>query len=76
MTETAEPTSDKPRRATGSRPSAAAVTRWSTPAVPAPTLRILETRILRGPNYWAREPVIRLLVDLGVLEEFPSNKLP
>ena len=43
---------------------------------PAPTLRILETRVLRGPNYWAREPVIRLLVDLGVLEEYPSNKLP
>ena len=33
---------------------------------PLPTLRILETRVLRGPNYWAREPVIRLLVDLGM----------
>ncbi len=43
---------------------------------PAPTLRILETRVLRGPNYWAREPVIRMLVDLGVLEDYPSNKLP
>jgi len=43
---------------------------------PAPTLRILETRVLRGPNYWAREPVIRLLVDLGVLEAYPSNTLP
>ena len=43
---------------------------------PAPTLRVLETRVLRGPNYWAREPVIRLLVDLGVLEQFPSNLLP
>ena len=43
---------------------------------PAPTLRVLETRVLRGPNYWAREPVIRLLVDLGVLEEYPSNLLP
>ncbi len=43
---------------------------------PAPTLRILETRVLRGPNYWAREPVIRMLVDLGVLEQYPSNKLP
>ena len=42
-----------------------------TPASgPAPTLRILETRVLRGPNYWAREPVIRMLVDLGVLEEY------
>ncbi len=43
---------------------------------PAPTLRILETRVLRGPNYWAREPVVRMLVDLGVLEQFPSDKLP
>ncbi len=42
----------------------------------APTLRILETRVLRGPNYWAREPVIRMLVDLGVLEQYPSNKVP
>ncbi|HEX5826263.1 MAG TPA: cyanophycin synthetase, partial [Candidatus Limnocylindrales bacterium] len=46
------------------------------PAGPEPTLRILETRVLRGPNYWAREPVIRQVVDLGVLEEFPSNKIP
>jgi cyanophycin synthetase len=45
-------------------------------ARPEPTLRILETRVLRGPNYWAREPVIRMVVDLGVLEEFPSNKVP
>ncbi len=43
---------------------------------PAPTLRILETRVLRGPNYWAREPVVRMLVDLGVLEQFPSDKIP
>ncbi len=43
---------------------------------PAPTLRAIETRVLRGPNYWAREPVIRMLVDLGVLEEYPSNKIP
>ncbi|HEY6570545.1 MAG TPA: acetate--CoA ligase family protein, partial [Candidatus Limnocylindrales bacterium] len=43
---------------------------------PEPSLRIVETRILRGPNYWAREPVIRQVVDLGVLEEFPSNKIP
>ncbi len=47
-----------------------------TPAGPLPTLRILETRVLRGPNYWAREPVVRMLVDLGVLEHFPSDKIP
>ena len=45
-------------------------------ARPEPTLRIVETRILRGPNYWAREPVVRMLVDLGVLEQFPSNTIP
>jgi cyanophycin synthetase len=43
---------------------------------PRPTLRILETRVLRGPSYWAREPVVRLLVDLGVLEQYPSNAIP
>ena len=43
---------------------------------PEPTLRIIETRVLRGPNYWAREPVIRMVVDLGPLEEFPSNLIP
>ena len=56
------------RRATAAVPAG--------PAGPAPTLRILETRVLRGPNYWAREPVVRLLVDLGVLEQYPTNKLP
>jgi hypothetical protein len=55
----------------GSRVAKAAVTDG-----PAPTLRILETRILRGPNYWAREPVIRMLVDLGSLEDYPSNTIP
>ncbi|MEA2578224.1 MAG: hypothetical protein QOD78_1812, partial [Chloroflexota bacterium] len=66
MTETAEPTRTRaPRRRSSSATGA-------TSARPLPTLRILETRVLRGPNYWAREPVIRLLVDLGVLEDFPS----
>ena len=41
-----------------------------------PTLRILDTRVLRGPNYWSRQPVVKMLVDLGVLEQFPSNKIP
>jgi len=45
-------------------------------ARPEPTLRILETRILRGANYWANEPVVRMVVDLGVLEEFPSDRIP
>ena len=43
---------------------------------PLPELRILETRTLRGPNYWSHTPAIRMLVDLGVLERFPSNTIP
>ena len=41
-----------------------------------PDLRILESQVLRGPNYWSYEPTIRLLVDLGSLEHWPSNTLP
>ena len=40
-----------------------------------PDLRILETQVLRGPNYWSYEPAIRLLVDLGSLEDWPTNTL-
>ncbi|MEO7117610.1 MAG: cyanophycin synthetase [Candidatus Limnocylindrales bacterium] len=43
---------------------------------PQPELRIIETRVLRGPNYWSKRQAIRSLVDLGVLEEFPSNTIP
>jgi cyanophycin synthetase len=40
-----------------------------------PDLRILQTQVFRGPNYWSYDPCIRLLVDLGSLEEWPSNTL-
>ena len=78
MTETAEPTAKpKPPRSKRTDPkSAATPPATAVPTTPLPTLRILETRVLRGPNYWAREPVIRMLVDLGSLEEFPSNRIP
>ena len=42
---------------------------------PRGTLRIVEQRVYRGPNYWSYEPTIKLIVDLGVLEEYPTNKL-
>ena len=46
-------------------------------AVPlSPDLRVIETRILRGPNFWSRSPVVRMLVDLGSLEQYPSNTIP
>ena len=46
------------------------------PAPPRPTSRILETRVYRGPNIWSYEPAIHLVVDLGALEEYPTNTLP
>jgi cyanophycin synthetase len=39
-------------------------------------MKILETRVYRGPNLYALRPVIRLKVDLGELEDFPTQKLP
>jgi cyanophycin synthetase len=41
-----------------------------------PDLTIVETQVFRGPNYWSYEPCIRLLVDLGSLEAWPSNTIP
>ncbi|HUG95093.1 MAG TPA: cyanophycin synthetase [Pleomorphomonadaceae bacterium] len=43
---------------------------------PGGTLRIVEQRVYRGPNYWSYEPTIKLVVDLGPLEEWPTNRLP
>jgi cyanophycin synthetase len=31
---------------------------------------------LRGPNMWTYRPVLEAWVDIGELEEFPSNKIP
>lgn len=48
-----------------------------TPAHAArPDLRIVETRVYRGPNVWSYGPAIHLVVDLGSLEEFPTDLLP
>jgi cyanophycin synthetase len=36
----------------------------------------VETRVYRGPNIWSYGPAIHLVVDLGSLEEYPTNLLP
>src|SRR3954467_12304693 len=43
---------------------------------PTPDLSILETRVYRGANVWSYEKAIHLVLDLGVLEKFPTNTLP
>ena len=39
-------------------------------------IAILRVNHLRGPNIWTYRPVIETWLDLGELEECPSNKLP
>ena len=39
-------------------------------------IKFLEIRHLRGPNIWTYRPVLEALVDIGELEDFPSNKIP
>jgi cyanophycin synthetase len=40
-----------------------------------PDLTIVTSHVFRGPNYWSYEPCIRLLVDLGSLEDWPSKTI-
>ncbi|MDF2091947.1 cyanophycin synthetase [Knoellia sp. 3-2P3] len=47
-----------------------------TPTGPAaPELRIVESRVYRGGNIWSYDPAIHLVVDLGVLEGYPTDTL-
>jgi cyanophycin synthetase len=39
-------------------------------------IKFLEIRHLRGPNIWTYRPVIEAVVDIGDLEDFPSNTIP
>ncbi len=38
-------------------------------------MKILSTNVFVGPNVWAGFPVIRHVIDLGVLEDWPSAKI-
>ena len=41
-------------------------------------MKILEIKVLRGPNYWSirRPKLIQLKIDLEEMEELPTNKIP
>ncbi|MPZ96141.1 MAG: cyanophycin synthetase [Propionibacteriales bacterium] len=39
-------------------------------------MAILETRVYRGPNIWSYDKAIHLVVDLGSLEDWPTNTIP
>src|SRR5690606_21977505 len=37
---------------------------------------ILQVTHLRGPSMWTYPPVLEALIDIGTLEDHPSNTLP
>ncbi|NLD53976.1 MAG: hypothetical protein GX652_04875, partial [Burkholderiaceae bacterium] len=39
-------------------------------------IQILGVKYLKGPNMWTYYPVLEALVDIGALEDYPSNTLP
>jgi cyanophycin synthetase len=39
-------------------------------------IEIFDVLSLRGPNMWTYRPVLEAWVDIGELEDFPSNKIP
>ena len=53
------------------------MTERPTPTQPAsPDLTIVESRVYRGGNIWSYEPAVHLVVDLGSLEDYPTDTLP
>jgi cyanophycin synthetase len=41
-----------------------------------PGIRILETLILKGPNYWSYRPSVWMRIDLGPFRDRPTRDLP
>jgi cyanophycin synthetase len=39
-------------------------------------IKLLRINYLRGPNIWTYRPVLEVWLDLGALEDFPTNLLP
>jgi cyanophycin synthetase len=39
-------------------------------------MRIIETAVYRGPHFYSARPMIRIRLDLGALEDWPTNRLP
>ncbi|GGM18263.1 cyanophycin synthetase [Nakamurella endophytica] len=50
----------------------------ATDAVPAASREVVvrESRVYRGPNYWSYEPAVHFVVDIGGLEDTPTDRLP
>lgn len=44
--------------------------------MPKKSIEIIKLMSLRGPSIWAYRPIIEAWVDIGDLEDYPSNTLP
>ncbi|CAN5450735.1 cyanophycin synthetase [soil metagenome] len=44
--------------------------------MPLGTVTTLSRRVLHGPNRWSRLPMIHFRVDLGALDDCPSDRIP
>ncbi len=47
-----------------------------SPAVAGKTIEIVDVRFIRGPGRWTYRPVLEAIVDIGALEDLPSNLIP
>ncbi len=48
-----------------------------SPVKPAPRgMRVLECRALRGPNLFSSTPMIRIQLDIGAMEAWPTSRIP
>lgn len=41
-----------------------------------PHIEIVSVVYLRGPNMWTYDPAVEALIDIGELEDHPSNRIP
>src|SRR3712207_9477455 len=39
-------------------------------------MQVLESGVYRGPHYYSHTPFVRIMLDLGRMEDWPSNRIP
>jgi cyanophycin synthetase len=39
-------------------------------------MAVLETGVYRGPHYYSHTPFVRIMLDLGRIEDWPTNRIP
>ena len=66
-----------PRRRVRARHQGRAIAASSkASALTSASLRVLERSVYAGPHLYGRRPMIRIRVDLGTLNRYPSDRLP